>query len=233
MPIYRLTDELVFPSPELADPDGILAVGGDLSAERLLLAYRHGIFPWFSEGEPIIWWSPDPRFVLYPENIHVSKSMRRVFNQNRFSITINKAFHEVIQNCQDVPRRGQDGTWITDEMIDAYVFLHEKGFAHSAEAWQEGQLVGGIYGIAMGRCFFGESMFSKKSNASKAAFITLVQNLQEKGCLLVDCQVYTDHLHSLGAESISRSRFLEELAAGVSVKTGEPLKKYLIKSASL
>mgnify|MGYP006266594133 CR=1 FL=1 len=212
MPIFALTDELLFPDPNLAHPEGILAIGGDLRPERLLLAYQMGIFPWYSAREPIMWWSPDPRFVLYPAALRVSRSMRPILNQRRFAITYDCAFDQVIRQCKTVPRAGQGGTWITADMQAAYRELHALGYAHSVEAWQQGELVGGLYGVSLGRCFFGESMFAKASNASKAAFITLVRDLAEQGFDLIDCQVYTDHLHSLGAEEIPRTQFLRELA---------------------
>jgi leucyl/phenylalanyl-tRNA---protein transferase len=210
MPLFSLDRELVFPPVELAEPDGLLAVGGDLSTERLLLAYRSGIFPWY-EGEHILWWCPDPRFVLYPEELFVSKSMRAVFKKNTFTFTINKAFSDVISNCKVVSRKGQDSTWISDEVKRAYISLHERGYAHSAEAWLNGELAGGLYGIRLGNIFFGESMFSKESNASKFAFISYVQQLKSDGLALIDCQVYTEHLESLGARMISRKNFIETL----------------------
>jgi leucyl/phenylalanyl-tRNA---protein transferase len=210
MPLFSLDRELVFPPVELAEPDGLLAVGGDLSTERLLLAYRLGIFPWY-EGEHILWWCPDPRFVLYPDELVVSKSMRAVFKKNTFTFTINKAFKDVISNCKVVNRKGQDSTWISDEIKRAYISLHEKGYAHSAEAWRNGELAGGLYGIRLGNIFFGESMFSKESNASKFAFISYVQQLKSEGLALIDCQVYTEHLESLGARMISRKDFIETL----------------------
>lgn len=219
MPIYELTNELLFPSPHLAHEEGILAIGGDLRPERLLLAYQKGIFPWYSPHEPIMWWSPDPRFVLYPDQLRVSRSMRPVLNQKRFQITYDQAFRQVIQNCKTMPRPGQRGTWITGEMLDAYVTLHQLGFAHSVEAWQDNELVGGLYGVSLGSCFFGESMFAKVANASKAAFITLVKDISPKGCTLIDCQVYTDHLDSLGAEEVPRETFLAELADGLTAPT--------------
>lgn len=209
---YFLSKELIFPSPHLANADGILAVGGDLVPERLLLAYENGIFPWYSEDEPILWWSPDPRFVLYPDQLKVSKSMRPVFNQKKFKITYDQAFRTIIASCSKPrPNDPFGGTWLTDEMIDAYCHLHELGFAHSVEAWQGGKIVGGLYGVALGKVFYGESMFAKVPNASKAAFITLVRDLKTKDYKLVDCQVYTGHLESLGAVEISREQFLNEL----------------------
>ncbi|MBW8050638.1 MAG: leucyl/phenylalanyl-tRNA--protein transferase [Cytophagales bacterium] len=211
MPIFRLNNELIFPNPEFASKEGILAIGGDLSIERLLLAYKNGIFPWYSEGEPIIWWSPDPRFVLYPEKLKISRSMKQVLKKDLFRITLNQNFYEVISNCKKIARPRQGGTWLTDAMLEAYVNLHKAGYAHSVEVWKDGNLVGGLYGVSLGKCFFGESMFSKMSNASKAGFITLVNELKKSGFRLIDCQVYTDHLKNLGAEEIPRTRFMTEL----------------------
>lgn len=214
MPIYLLSeDEIQFPHPSLASENGILAVGGDLSAERLILAYQYGIFPWFNEGDPILWWSPDPRFVLFPEELKVSKSMRPYFNQKKFRCTLDQDFRAVISNCQQ-NRRGKQaglGTWITEEMLEAYVQLHELGFAHSVEVWKGDELVGGLYGLALGKCFFGESMFTKVNNASKFGFISLVRYLKRHGYWLIDCQQETPHLASLGAHSISREEFLDFL----------------------
>jgi len=207
MPLFVLNNELVFPPVDQAEPDGLLAVGGDLSVERLLLAYRQGIFPWY-EGRHILWWSPDPRFVLFPDELKESKSMKQLVKKNAFDFRVDTAFSEVITNCKTVARRGQESTWITDEVRAAYIRLHKAGYAHSAEAWRDGQLVGGLYGIRMGRAFFGESMFSKESNASKFAFIQYVQRLSGEGVELVDCQVYTEHLESLGARMIPRSEFI-------------------------
>lgn len=219
MPLFALTEDLVFPPPYLAEPEGLLAIGGDLSINRLLLAYRSGIFPWYSPGEPILWWSPDPRFVLFPQRLQVSKSMRQLLRRNVFEISFDRAFAEVIAHCSSAPRPGQSGTWITTEMQAAYIRLHKAGFAHSAEAWQNGVLVGGLYGISLGRVFFGESMFSEVSNASKAAFITLVQWLQVRDFQLIDSQVYTEHLASLGAEEVPRSEYLNLLQQGLSAET--------------
>ena len=206
-----LDNKIEFPPADTADEDGIVAFGGDLSTERLLLAYRSGIFPWYNEDEPIIWWCPDPRFVLFPQHLKVSKSMQTVLRNGKFRFTINKAFTQVIQNCKTITREGQDGTWITPAVQKAYTTLHELGHAHSAEAWMNGELVGGLYGIRMGNIFFGESMFSKASNASKFAFIKYVQQLQKEGVVLIDCQVYTEHLESLGAEMIERKQFINLL----------------------
>jgi leucyl/phenylalanyl-tRNA---protein transferase len=208
MPIYLLTDELVFPDAEKATEEGILAVGGDLRPERLLLAYSSGIFPWYSIGEPIIWWSPDPRFVLFPGELKVSRSMRKILRQGVFSITFDKAFERVIAECKKIKRKGQRGTWITPEMQKAYIRLYKLGFAHSVEAWEDGELVGGLYGVSLGKVFFGESMFSHVSNASKACLITLVELLTVKGFELIDSQVYTRHLETLGAREIPRSEYL-------------------------
>lgn len=207
MPLFFINKELVFPPVELAEPDGLLAVGGDLSTERLTLAYRSGIFPWY-EGEHILWWCPDPRFVLFPQELVISKSMRSVIKKNTFTFTTDKAFAEVITNCKGISRKDQDSTWITDEVRSAYIELHKKGIAHSAEAWQDGILVGGLYGVRLGDVFFGESMFSRVSNASKFAFITYVQELVKQNVKLIDCQVYTEHLESLGARMISRKDFI-------------------------
>lgn len=211
MKIHILNDDLWFPPVEEAQDDGLLAVGGDLSVERLLLAYRNGIFPWFNEDEPPLWWCPDPRFVLLPAELKISKSMRQVLKGQAFELRINTAFREVINNCRMAYRPGQDGTWITDEIMEAYTQLHALGYAHSAEAWQDGVLVGGLYGIRLGHAFFGESMFAKVSNASKFAFINWVQLLQNEGINIIDCQIYTPHLESLGARMIGRRDFLARI----------------------
>lgn len=213
MPIFWLSnDNYSFPHPNLANEDGMLAVGGDLSPERLLLAYKLGIFPWFNEGDPIIWWSPDPRFVLFPEKLKVSKSMRPYFNQNKFTVTLDTAFKDVIRACQQQKRKGQlGGTWITEDMLEGYCKLYELGYAHSVEVWKADKLVGGLYGISLGKCFFGESMFATESNASKFGFIYLVRKLKELGFWLIDCQQETRHLASMGAEAISREDFLNLL----------------------
>ncbi|WP_412467036.1 leucyl/phenylalanyl-tRNA--protein transferase [Pedobacter sp. KLB.chiD] len=202
-----LDDHPGFPDPALAEEDGLLAIGGDLSTERLLIAYANGIFPWFSEGEPILWYSPHERCVIYPDQIKISKSMKKILKQEVFKITINQAFARVIQNCATTTRKGQDGTWITSEMQDAYTELHNQGYAHSIEVWQEDKLVGGLYGLKVNRVFCGESMFSHVSNASKAALIFL-SNLNID---LIDCQLPNDHLMSLGAEMISRELYMEML----------------------
>jgi leucyl/phenylalanyl-tRNA---protein transferase len=210
MPLFALNKELIFPPVHLSEPDGLLAMGGDLSTERLLLAYRSGIFPWF-DGDTPLWWCPNPRFVLFPEELKVSKSMKQLINRKAFEFTIDKAFTEVIANCKASPRKDQHGTWITDEVKAAYIDLHELGYAHSGEAWLNGELVGGCYGIRMGHVFFGESMFSKTANASKYAFIHYVHILQAENVELIDCQVFTPHLESLGARMIDRDKFIEML----------------------
>lgn len=219
MPVFWLSDDnIAFPHPDLANEDGILAVGGDLSPERLLMAYRSGIFPWFNPGDPILWWSPDPRFVLFPSELKVSKSMRPYFNQKKFSVTVDQAFDKVIRACQTQRRKGQlGGTWITEGMIEGYALLHHQGYAHSVEVWQDETLVGGLYGIALGNVFFGESMFAKVSNASKFGFISLVRRLKKLGFAMIDCQQQTRHLESLGGRCISRSDFMAQLAKNVKM----------------
>ena len=214
MAVFALEKELYFPPVNFAEPDGLLAIGGDLSPERLLLAYHQGIFPWY-EGEYILWWCPDPRFVLFPSELKISKSMKRLFKKNAFDFTMNKSFKEVIHHCKETKRPGQQGTWITNEVEKAYIRMHELGYAISAEVWKNGELAGGAYGIKLGKVFFGESMFSKISNASKYAFIKLVENLEQKGVELIDCQVYTEHLESLGARMISRKEFIGLLRSAI------------------
>ena len=209
--MYFLLNELFFPDVNEADEYGILAVGGDLSPERLMLAYRSGIFPWFNNDEPILWWSPPERMVLFPCELKISKSMRNILNRNTFEVTYNKDFKAVISNCSKINRQGQEGTWISDEMIEAYVKLHELGHAKSVEVWQNNELVGGLYGIDLGHVFCGESMFSNVSNASKVAFISLAQNLETRKYKLIDCQVHNNHLESLGAREIDREDFMEIL----------------------
>jgi len=207
-----LKTDLWFPDVEESTEEGIVSVGGDLSVERLILAYSKGIFPWYSsDRSPILWWSPDPRFVLFPENLIVSKSMRPYFNQNKFKVTWDQNFEDVIKNCQKIDREDQPGTWITSKMLAAYIQLHKKGYAHSVEVWLDNELVGGLYGISLGKVFFGESMFAKVSNASKFGFISLVNQLKQKGFLLIDCQQETKHLESLGANAIKRKDFIDIL----------------------
>jgi len=207
-----LKTDIWFPDVEESTEEGIVAVGGDLSVERLILAYSRGIFPWYSsDRSPILWWSPDPRFVLFPENLIVSKSMRPFFNQNKFQVTWDQNFEDVIKNCQKIDRDNQLGTWITPKMLAAYIQLHKMGYAHSVEVWMDNELVGGLYGISLGKVFFGESMFAKVSNASKFGFISLVNQLKQKGFLLIDCQQETKHLESLGAVAIKREDFIDIL----------------------
>lgn len=210
-PVFRLDERLLFPPPDAAEDSGLLAVGGDLRPERLLLAYSLGIFPWYNEGTPILWHSPDPRMVLCASELHVSRSLRKEIRKGRYQITLDTAFEEVIERCAGVPRPGQDGTWITDDMQRAFIELHRRGYAHSAEAWEDGELVGGLYGVSLGRAFFGESMFALRPDASKIAFVELVRWMQSWSLELVDCQVYTEHLARLGASEWPRARFLGAL----------------------
>ena len=203
--IFRLDDRLLFPNPALAEDDGLLAVGGDLSSERLLLAYQNGIFPWYSDDTPVLWYSPHERFVLFPQELKISKSMRQVLRPGKFTVTMNTCFERVIEACSAVERIGQDGTWITDDMKQAYTQLHEKGHAHSVEVWEQDNLVGGLYGVQINNAFCGESMFSLVSNASKTALIYLVNTGLYK---LIDCQVHTEHLESMGARMISRDEYM-------------------------
>lgn len=213
--MYFLTKELYFPPVSEASPEGILAVGGDLSTERLLLAYKNGIFPWFDDDEPILWWSPPQRMVVNPREYKVAKSLRNIINRNVFKVTFNTAFKEVITNCQSVKRRGQSGTWITDSMLEAYLKLHQIGVAKSVEVWQDNQLVGGLYGLDLGKVFCGESMFSLVSNASKVAFVTLIQKMNIENYNLLDCQVHNDHLEKLGAFEISRENYIKILKSSL------------------
>jgi leucyl/phenylalanyl-tRNA--protein transferase len=211
MPVYRIPRQHEFPPPEHADPSGLVGVGGDLDPQRVLAAYRVGIFPWFSRGQPILWWSPDPRMVLRTDALQVQRSLRKRVRQRPYVITLDQAFERVIARCAATPRPGQDGTWITAEMQRAYVRLHELGYAHSVEAWKDGVLVGGLYGIAVGRCYCGESMFADAPDASKIAFVHLVEQLRAWDFPLVDCQVHTEHLARFGAEEVPRSVYLAEL----------------------
>lgn len=212
MPVFSLDEELIFPHPTLCDPDGLLAVGGSLSPERILLAYRWGIFPWFHEGQPILWWWLTPRLMVRPSEVHVSHSVRNAINQKKFVVSIDLDFENVIRRCAGVPRRGQGGgTWILPEMIEAYTTLFKMGYAHSIEVTQDGELVGGLYGIALGKIFFGESMFSEKSNASKVGFVFLANYLSSKGFEWIDCQQDTPHMRTLGADLIEEDKFLRIL----------------------
>jgi leucyl/phenylalanyl-tRNA---protein transferase len=223
MPIFRLTEDLLFPPIEYAEPDGLLAIGGDLSPKRLMLAYSQGIFPWYSENTPILWWSPDPRLVLFPHELRVSKSLQRVIRKELFSVTFNQAFLEVISRCATVRRGYGEGTWILPEMAEAYFQLHRMGYAHSVETWYEGELVGGLYGVAIGRAFFGESMFALRSDASKVALVYLVRLLLKEGFELIDCQVTTNHLQSLGAREIPRKDFLKLLSYALRKSAFNPV----------
>lgn len=217
MPVYQLSDDLIFPPPYLASEEGLLAVGGDLSRERLLLAYSMGIFPWYSEDEPILWWSPDPRLVLYPAEIKVARSLKKVIKQGFFKVTMDLAFEAVINECARVRLDNHERTWIGEDMVRAYCNLHDAGFAHSVEVWQDESLAGGLYGLSLGRCFFGESMFTRITNASKVALVALVDYLEPLNFAFIDCQVTTAHLTRLGAREITRARYLKELAQALAV----------------
>jgi len=224
MPVYRLREDLVFPPPDLAEENGLLAIGGDLSPARLLLAYSMGIFPWYNDVDPLLWWSPDPRCVLFPKDLHISRSLTKILRQKRFQVTFNRAFGEVITACSRVKRKEGEGTWITLEMLEAYQRLHRLGYAHSIEAWQDKQLVGGLYGVSLGRFFFGESMFHRASNASKVAFVTLVKTLQQQKFLLIDCQMPSQNLQSLGAVNLPRQTFLTLLQQGGLIPSARPAR---------
>lgn len=215
MPVYRLPESHLFPPPDHAEPDGLLAVGGDLHPRRVLMAYAQGIFPWYSEDDPILWFSPDPRFVMEPGALHVGRSLKKRIRRGDYEIRLDTAFTEVIRACRAAWRPGQSGTWITDDMEDTYNELHRMGFAHSAEAWQDGELVGGLYGVAIGRVFSGESMFAQASDASKVAFVWLVRQLAHWNFDLVDCQIETEHLTRFGAQPMPRTDFLDRLNAGL------------------
>ncbi len=217
--IFQLTDELIFPPPELADVEGLLAVGGYLDPDRLILAYSQGIFPWYGPGDPILWWSPDPRLILEPAKAHIPKRLARTIRQGIFRVTFNAAFPEVIRACASAPRLGQQGTWIVDEMIEAYSRLHELGSCYSVECWQKGKLVGGLYGVCLGKVFFGESMFSLLPNTSKVALAQLCQWLEEWDFDMIDCQMKTEHLIRLGAREISGREFRRRLTRSVGMPT--------------
>lgn len=219
MAVFRLPRKPLFPDPELAEPDGLLAVGGDLSPDRLLRAYADGIFPWYSEETPILWWSPEPRMVLLPAEFHVPRSLRRTMRSGAFEVRADTAFGEVIRRCADKDRPGQDGTWITPEMVQAYERLHDLGYAHSFEAWEGGELAGGLYGVSLGAAFFGESMFADRPDASKVAFAASVEWLRARGFELVDCQVDTEHLRRFGAREIPRAEFLARLRNAMASPT--------------
>ena len=219
MPIFLLSDEIKFPPLHLARKDGLLAAGGDLSRKRLLLAYSMGIFPWFSYENNILWWSPDPRLVLYPCEIKVSKTLKKVIQKDIFHITIDQAFNQVITSCARIRLQKNEGTWIDEDMIKAYCSLHESGFAHSVEAWYEGELAGGLYGVSLGRCFFGESMFTRISNASNVAFVFLAEYLKKLSFDMIDCQISTEHLINFGAREIPRNDFLKQLEKSLEAPT--------------
>lgn len=223
MPLFRLSEKIEFPPAWLARSDGLLCIGGDLCAKRLILAYRNGIFPWFSNSEPVLWWSPDPRTVLFPSRIRMSKSLKKTIRQACFSIRINTAFEQTIVACSQPRQDKPEGTWLVDEMIDAYITLHKMGLAHSVEAWQGDQLAGGLYGVSLGKTFFGESMFSLVSNASKVALVALAQELDKQGFGMIDCQVTSGHLLRMGAQEISRDLFLDMLNLGVDQKVPDGL----------
>lgn len=219
MSVYLLSDELIFPDPELSNEDGLLAVGGDLSIERLLLAYSNGIFPWYSKESPILWWSPDPRMVLFPEKLKISKSLKSIINKSKFQVKFDIDFEKVIKCCADVRRKNEESTWITDDIISAYVNLHLEGFAHSVETYHNGKLVGGLYGVSIGKAFFGESMFHYMNDASKVALYLLVERLKSLKFEFIDVQQDTKHLKSLGAELISRKDFLSILHKSLKHET--------------
>ncbi len=233
MPLFRLTDELVFPPSALAEEDGLLAIGGDLSLPRLLLAYSSGLFPWSNEGEPLLWWSPDPRCVFEPGAMRVSRSLAKTLRQGRYQVTYNKVFERVIENCAQLRVEAGTGTWINTDLHRAFVELHRVGHAHSIECWQDGALVGGLYGLCLGRCFFGESMFHLERDASKVALLHLVNRAAELGFELVDCQLSNEHLISLGASLITRSEFLQRLVkGGVRPSVHQPVSSIKLPSQS-
>ncbi len=224
MPVFRLIDDLVFPSPELAEPDGLLAIGGDLSPQRIILAYGSGIFPWYSEGEPILWWSPAPRLVLFPEEFHLPRRLQRTIKQKKFTVTADTDFERVIAACSQTANRKNNGTWITEDMQQAYIRLHHLGFAHSIECWQGDQLAGGLYGVCLDSVFFGESMFTTVTNGSKIALASLVQAAANLNIRMIDCQMTTEHLLRFGAREISRDAFLKKLDEYIQECT--PQKKW-------
>ncbi len=219
MSVFLLSQKIEFPSPHFAEEDGLLAVGGCLSEERLLLAYRMGIFPWFSEGDPVLWWSPDPRLVLYPQELRVSKSLQKVIRKKQFHLTMDTAFDRVINACASSRIQNNEGTWLTKDMIESYIKLNESGFAHSVEVWYKGELAGGLYGVSLGRCFFGESMFTRLSNASKVAFVALVHFLEKMSFDLIDCQITTRHMVSFGAREVERAIFLQQVEDSLQFST--------------
>ena len=219
MPVFEIPEDLIFPPPHLAEENGLLGVGGDLSVERLLLAYSMGIFPWYSQGEPILWWSPDPRLVLFLDELKISRSLKQTIKKGIYRVTMDEAFEDVIKECARVHSEKDGNTWITDEMIDAYIRLHKTGYAHSVEVWNNGELSGGLYGVSLGRAFFGESMFTKKTDASKVALVYLVRQLKDWSFDFIDCQVPTQHLIRMGAREIPRTEFLQLLRKALSAPT--------------
>ncbi len=219
MPVYALNEELVFPHPSLATEEGLLAVGGDLSPQRMVLAYANGIFPWYSEGRPLMWWCPRPRLVLEPRALRVGRSLRKTIKRRRYRVTLDQAFSQVMAACATVPRPDQDGTWITKDLTEAFIELHRRGLAHSVEAWEDDELVGGLYGLSLGRVFFGESMFARRPDASKVAFVRLVQQLAAWDFDMIDCQVVTDHLVRFGAKELDLDAFLLRLEREVAAET--------------
>jgi leucyl/phenylalanyl-tRNA--protein transferase len=227
MPVFQLTNDIIFPAPDFAEPDGLLAIGGDLSAPRLITAYRQGIFPWYSEGDPILWWSPAPRLVLLPEQFHLPRRLARTIRKQLFQVSADTAFAEVISSCGSLRKESGEGTWITEEMKNAYIHLFELGFAHSVECWFEGQLAGGLYGVCLDRVFFGESMFSRKTDASKIGLATLVRYAQEIGIRAIDCQMSTAHLLRFGSREIEREEFQEILER--FIQTIVPQKKWRLR----
>jgi len=228
VPVFLLSDTIEFPPPHLASKDGLLAVGGDLSQKRLLLAYRMGIFPWFSNNEPILWWSPDPRLVLYPHEIKISKTLKKIIKKEVFKVTMDLAFNEVINQCAQIRLKKNQGTWIIEDIIEAYCRLHESGFAHSVEVWRQGELAGGLYGVSLGKCFFGESMFTRINNASNIALVKLVKYLKKLSFDLIDCQVTTGHLIRFGAREIPRKLFLEQLEKSLTAPTQKGKWEYKV-----
>lgn len=219
MSVFILGEQPIFPDPAFADPDGLLAVGGDLSRERLISAYAHGIFPWYSSSTPILWWSPDPRPLINPAKVHVSRSLRRTLNKGRYEVRFDTAFEDVIAGCAKTPRPQGEGTWLTNDMIEAYLDLHDAGLAHSVEAWADGELLGGLYGVSLGKAFFGESMFFHEPSASKVAFVTLCRQLADWGFHFIDCQQTTPHMLAFGAVEYSRGAFMTQLKDAINYPT--------------
>ena len=217
MPIFKLTKEIIFPNPELSEEDGLLALGGDLSIERLILAYCNGIFPWYNEGDPILWWCPKPRFIIMPTDVKISKSMRKIVKKEEFKVTFNNDFDKVISNCKFIRENNNEGTWISDDMKCAYINLYNNGYAMSVETYLDDKLVGGLYGVKIGKCFFGESMFSKVSNASKIALIKLAEKLNNEGFIFIDCQMHTNHLESMGGKFVEWSIYKDLLNKGIEL----------------